>query len=353
MPEHRSPAISIIVPLFNKAAHIGRCLASVRAQQVTDYEVIVVDDGSTDDGPEIAGSLLRRDDRLIRQSNAGAAAARNRGLAAMRGRLAAFLDADDEWYPTHLACLLETAQRFPHAGLLSTGFGCAWLAGLMLSCHVDSPAPRVIDDYFDACLAGLGPINSSSCAVRREAVTVVGGLVVGKHRGEDLEFFARLALHAPVALHPAVTAVYHMIAENRSDKVHQHAEGFPVTVDTLAQRLREGTIPPARRAAVRAYLCHCIIVSLTHALLSDDAECAREGLASPLIAEFGLERQAARLRIQTRLPLPLLRGLNRLYSLRRLFRPNYVSHGICISVQRGGYGYAAPASAQPVADGAQ
>jgi hypothetical protein len=99
--------ISVIIPLFNKDAYIDRALDSIAAQTHPDVEIVVVDDGSTDDGPE---RVRRRRDpcvRLISQANAGPGAARNRGLAEICGDLVAFLDADDAWMPNYL----ENAAR--------------------------------------------------------------------------------------------------------------------------------------------------------------------------------------------------------------------------------------------------
>lgn len=98
-----TPCVSVIVPLFNKAPYIGRALRSIAAQTFTDFEIIVVDDGSTDGGSEIVEQFGDRRLRLITQQNAGPGAARNRGLNEARGEFVAFLDADDEWLPDYLA----------------------------------------------------------------------------------------------------------------------------------------------------------------------------------------------------------------------------------------------------------
>jgi glycosyltransferase involved in cell wall biosynthesis len=105
--------VSVIIPLYNKAPYVGRALRSVSAQTFRDFEVIVVDDGSTDGGAEVVRAHEDARVRLVSQENAGPGAARNRGLAEARGELIAFLDADDEWLPE----FLETC-----AGLLE-GYG--------------------------------------------------------------------------------------------------------------------------------------------------------------------------------------------------------------------------------------
>lgn len=97
--------VSVIVPLYNKERYIGRCLDSILAQTLRDFEVVVVDDGSTDHGPDAVREYERRDSRvrLIRQTNAGPGAARNRGAAEACAELLAFLDADDAWETEYLA----------------------------------------------------------------------------------------------------------------------------------------------------------------------------------------------------------------------------------------------------------
>ena len=93
------PAISVVIPLYNKVKYIRRALDSVLNQTSADLEVIVVDDGSTDGGGHV---VLRQHDgrvRLIRQGNKGVSVARNRGVSEARADLIAFLDADDEWLP--------------------------------------------------------------------------------------------------------------------------------------------------------------------------------------------------------------------------------------------------------------
>jgi glycosyltransferase involved in cell wall biosynthesis len=107
-----SPAcqVSVVIPTYNRAQYVTKSVESVLAQSFTDYEIIVVDDGSTDGTPE---ALRPYADRVttIYQENAGPSAARNKGIAAARGRWVAFLDSDDEWYPEKLAAQMADLGR--------------------------------------------------------------------------------------------------------------------------------------------------------------------------------------------------------------------------------------------------
>lgn len=116
------PRISIVVPLYNKGPYVLRSLRSIAAQSLTGFETIVVDDGSRDDGPAIVEQFIRDDSRfrLIRQANAGPGAARNRGLAEAQGDLCAFLDADDEWLPSHLEEGAAVLAAQPEVAAVST-----------------------------------------------------------------------------------------------------------------------------------------------------------------------------------------------------------------------------------------
>jgi len=115
------PHVSVIIPVFNSAHLIGHALRSVFAQTYTDFDVVVVDDGSRDQEALLA--VLREwTDRVhyVRQENGGPASARNTGIARAEGELIAFLDADDEWLPDKLARQVEYFSRYPETGLLHT-----------------------------------------------------------------------------------------------------------------------------------------------------------------------------------------------------------------------------------------
>lgn len=206
--------ISVVIPLYNKAATILRAVASVQAQTFTDWELVVVDDGSSDDGAARVEALQDARIRCIRQANGGVAVARNAGLNAARSDWVALLDADDHWGPEHLAWLDRLRQRFPQAVLC--GSGCCYVdtqgrvRDIPLSPQrVSAPdGLSLIDDYFlDAHQHHL-PFNSSSVMLRRDVALAVGGFMRGVTAGEDLLMWARMACAGPVALSATRTSFY-------------------------------------------------------------------------------------------------------------------------------------------------
>ncbi|MBI3406903.1 MAG: glycosyltransferase family 2 protein [Planctomycetes bacterium] len=115
--------VSVIVPLYNKAATVERTLASIGSQTFREFEVIVVDDGSTDGSANLVAAWPDPRVRLMRQKNAGPGRARNKGLAEARGRFVAFLDADDEWLPEFLERSLHLLESYgPSVASISSGY---------------------------------------------------------------------------------------------------------------------------------------------------------------------------------------------------------------------------------------
>jgi len=114
--------VTVVIPLYNKGPYTLRALSSVARQSYQDFEVIVVDDGSTDNGAELAENFGDPRFHVVHQKNAGPGAARNRGIAETRTPLIAFLDADDEWMPEYLDVAVRAFEENPEIGCFTQGF---------------------------------------------------------------------------------------------------------------------------------------------------------------------------------------------------------------------------------------
>lgn len=139
-----APVISIIIPTYNRASTLSRAIESVQAQTTSDWELIVVDDGSTDSTPDVLeGHAARMGDRLmvIRQQNCGCSAARNRGIEHARGEFLAFLDSDDEFLPHKLARQKELFAAFPQLDFVYSDYSFVDLDGQRTSSAFDAKFP--------------------------------------------------------------------------------------------------------------------------------------------------------------------------------------------------------------------
>ena len=114
--------ISVVIPLYNKEHQIAETLRSVLEQTFQDFEVVIVDDGSTDKSSEEALKIRDPRIRFVRQENAGVSAARNRGIEEARFDLIAFLDADDRWKPEYLQTQYDLFQKYPQCGVFACNY---------------------------------------------------------------------------------------------------------------------------------------------------------------------------------------------------------------------------------------
>ena len=207
-----APAISIVMPLYNKAGQVLETIASVRAQTLSGWELVVVDDGSTDGGPALVRDLQDARIRVVSQANAGISAARNRGIALARADLVAFLDADDLWLPQFLAAILALQADFPEAHWFATGYEIRPAQGAAYTSRLRGPpadfSRGLLPDYFNVALASDPPVWSSATAVRRDAIQAIGGFPLGIGSGEDLLTWARLAVRYPLAYDARPLAVF-------------------------------------------------------------------------------------------------------------------------------------------------
>lgn len=186
-----APGVSVIIPTFNRARTLPRALESVLAQTYRDFELLVVDDASTDQTEALVRARADSRIRYLRQeTNRGVAAARNRGLAQARAPLIAFLDSDDLWAPQKLARQVALFARSPlRVGLVYTGVETMDEHGLR---SID--LPRLRGDAFPALLRGNAIHGGgSNVMIRREAYEVVGGFDETLPAIEDYEYWLRIA----------------------------------------------------------------------------------------------------------------------------------------------------------------
>jgi glycosyltransferase involved in cell wall biosynthesis len=231
-----SPTVSIIMPCHNAAEHLPTSVGSVLAQTFGDWELIAVNDGSSDD---TLAWLQAQTDARIRphtQANLGVSAARNAGLAEARGTYVAFLDADDTWAPTFLEKMVAALQSRPDTVLAYCGWQNLGLPG-------GRGEPFVPPDYENAAknetlFAGCRwPIHAA--LVRRDTVLAANGFDPVLKNAEDYALWLRVATSAPIVRVPEVLAFYHFHggAQASSNKARAALHHLHAQQHYLAQHL--------------------------------------------------------------------------------------------------------------------
>lgn len=211
---------SVVVPVRNKGPHLPRAIGSALRQSFADFELLAVDDASSDGGPAYLRSLSDTRLRLFRRDapGPGGYAARNLAARHARGRWLAFLDADDEWRPDHLARMADAAALAPAGvGLIAARFEVRGggphpaMRGAPGGSEHGDPVILDRDGFLDLWLArGDCPVWTSALALRRDVCERIGGFPEGRaRRGGDKDTWLRAAFAADVAFSPHVTAVYH------------------------------------------------------------------------------------------------------------------------------------------------
>jgi glycosyltransferase involved in cell wall biosynthesis len=275
--------VSVIVPTYNRAYCVCRAIESVRAQSHANWELLLVDDGSTDHTAQLIATQYSNDPRIryIHQANAGVSAARNTGIDAAHGSHIALLDSDDAWKPWKLEVQLACFRAFPEIGMVWTDFEAVDVAGKVISprymrtmyaayrffptpeslfptthelssfigAKLDfEPSTRAyVGDIYTSMLRG-NLVHTSTVMLSRERLEKVHGFDLGLPlSGEDYDFHFRTCKWGSVCFIDVPSMVYQLEYEDRLTKYKQRiAENFLRTVNkAIALENGTGQFPPS------------------------------------------------------------------------------------------------------------
>lgn len=203
--------ISVVIPLYNKEKQIASTLSTVLSQSYQDFEIVIVDDGSTDGSVEEVHKIKDVRIRLIHQANAGVSAARNKGIEEARGEYVAFLDADDEWKSDHLENLIDLIRQYPQCRAWASSYvnninGADY--NIILNRIPFEGESGVLTNYFEICNCSHPPVWSSAVCVAKSLLKEIGGFPVGITSGEDLLTWARIAIKTDWSYSMKATAIF-------------------------------------------------------------------------------------------------------------------------------------------------
>jgi glycosyltransferase involved in cell wall biosynthesis len=201
----KRPFFSVVIPLYNKEAYIADTLKSVLNQSLQDFEVIIVNDGSTDNSLNIVHSFSDNRIKIISTVNGGVSSARNKGISNSQCDYIALLDADDLWEPTYLDEMKELIGRFPGCGFYASAYK---VIDYNKEYVEGNKVPEgIIENYFKTELA-YHFTRLSATVVCKAAFQKVRGFPIGMISGEDSYFCSMVAINHPIAFTPKILISY-------------------------------------------------------------------------------------------------------------------------------------------------
>jgi glycosyltransferase involved in cell wall biosynthesis len=259
---------SVVIPLYNKRAYIKDAIKSVIDGEFDKFEIIVIDDGSTDDGYKVVNEIQDERIRLIRTVNSGVSAARNIGISNSKGEWITFLDADDWVHPLYLVHQNETISKYSNFDIVATRFfpipdaedwaPVPWLIG--------TATYEVITDLPKRWMHGI-PFFTGSIAVRRSLLEkTVPCFQVGDSVGEDLDLWFRLAEHTSIILLKSRLVAYRTHVRGSLSMVQNYTLIAPY-MNRMAERVRKYPKNDQRRISALWFIAQ-IYISESRVLLS-------------------------------------------------------------------------------------
>lgn len=241
--------ISVVIPVRDGRTYIDEAIASVLAQSFQDFEILVINDGSTD-GDYDALCVIDSRIRVLHLPGNGVSTARNHGMQAARGELIAFLDADDVWFPGKLSAQVRYLDAHPEVGVVFGGF-VKWEArtggvfppasDLMRDCEaLTQPEEARSGWLYSRLLMGL-LVGMNTAVIRRSVVQAIGGFNVSMRQGEDYDFWLKASRVAEMHALNGAVALYRI---HPSSAMHQLAQDNALATVLNASRLRWGLQGP-------------------------------------------------------------------------------------------------------------
>lgn len=248
---------SIIIPLYNKEKYVERAIKSILNQTYQNFEIIIVNDGSTDNSEKIANAVIDQRITLVRQENQGVSAARNKGVQFAKSNLLAFLDADDVWENTFLENANKLVNQFPEAAIYGLNNFFEYPNGKIVYEKYDwlfeGKETGIIENYFELFLKiGKSPFSNSNYCVKKNIFRAEGGYKVGVKLTEDCDFWCRVALKHDIAYTKIPLATYYLGTLGSTHFIFEPKE-FEVT-NSLQKALESNHVKSEFKKSVNKFI---------------------------------------------------------------------------------------------------
>ena len=217
---HMCTFFSVIIPLYNKEAYIGDTLKSVLNQTFQSFEIIIVNDGSTDNSLKITKKFNDKRLRIYTQKNQGVSFARNYGIEKAKSEYIALIDADDLWCNNHLMELKKSIEKFAEAGLYCNNYEINYNGKFVKPARINleyENTPVIAKDFFKASITN-SLAWTSSVGFSKKTFDTLGGFDPNLETAQDLDLWIRMALNYNVVFNPVVTMRYNLHIDNSLSK---------------------------------------------------------------------------------------------------------------------------------------
>lgn len=211
-----SPFFSIVIPLYNKEKYISTTLNTVLNQSFQDFEIVIVNDGSTDQSVSVINTFTDKRIQLIHQQNQGVSVARNTAIKSSTGTYIATLDGDDLWKENHLEELKKCITLFKNAVLYCNNYEIKRHDGFVTAAKFNfdyNSKCLIVPDFFEANIINYIP-HSSSVAFKKDIFFKIGAYNTQLRTGQDIDLWIRFGLHGAIAFNPTVTMLYNFFDPN-------------------------------------------------------------------------------------------------------------------------------------------
>ena len=243
---------SVVIPLYNKEHYIEKTIRSVLDQTCSDYEVIVVDDGSKDNSLALARKFESDRVRVIPQENQGVSVARNTGILNAGGEFICFLDADDEWRPDYLATIEGLTEQYPESAIFVTAYAVNMGNGKINYSTRLEPETGLLPSYWLTLAKGYDFVWTSATTMRRQTLIDAGLFKPGEKIGQDLDMWARVA-----RINPKVAYSNHICVNyNRAAEQNARTRVRVAWAGAFIKDLEEELYNPDRTAEEKASIQH-------------------------------------------------------------------------------------------------
>lgn len=274
---------SIVIPLYNKANYIEAAIQSVLSQSISDFELIVVDDGSKDESAILVERIRDKRIKLIRQSNGGVSKARNVGIQNATGDYICFLDADDIWKPNFLHTVQKLIDGYPDAEMFCPSYQVSYGKRII---HpkwrsVDLKKDGIVKDFFEMATAPFWVCNSSCVVISmNKLMTMDYWFPEDSTFYEDFDLWLRVGTTCKVAHSNEICATYIRKAENNARSRHSNKIIYSnAYMNTLLFFLNDSSTTVQQKEWIREIIDRRMVVYIYSLLMTGNRKMARDVLA--------------------------------------------------------------------------